>query len=91
MKTIDIIDIQTFPQLKNITALYWLLYKQNTIKMKNVNYILAVILIVLWVIGFFTHFGGHSIHLLLVGAFTLILINVINDDSTNSPEQNINH
>ncbi|MBA3683381.1 MAG: lmo0937 family membrane protein [Bacteroidetes bacterium] len=59
--------------------------------MKNLNYIIALILIILWVMGFFTHIAGFSIHFLLIGAFTLILINVINDDIDNSPQQNINH
>jgi hypothetical protein len=45
--------------------------------MKHLNYILAVILTVLWVIGFFTHVAGYAIHLLLLGALTLILLNVI--------------
>lgn len=59
--------------------------------MKNLNYIIALTLIILWVIGFFTHIAGLSIHFLLIGAFTLILINVINDDVDNSQQKNINH
>ncbi len=59
--------------------------------MKNLNYIIALILIIAWVVGFFTHIAGLSIHFLLIGAFTLILINVINDDIDNSPQKNINN
>lgn len=59
--------------------------------MKNLNYIIALILIILWVVVFFTHIGGLSVHFLLIGAFTLILINVISDDTDNSPQQNINN
>ncbi|MBL7912738.1 MAG: lmo0937 family membrane protein [Bacteroidia bacterium] len=56
--------------------------------MKNVNYILALILIILWVVGFFTHFIGHPIHLLLIGALTLIFINVLRDDNNNTTQYN---
>ncbi len=45
--------------------------------MKYLNYILSVILTVLWVIGFFTHVAGYAVHLLLLAALTLILVNVI--------------
>ncbi len=59
--------------------------------MKNLNYIIALILTVLWVVGFFTHVAGLSIHFLLAGAFTLILINVIDDDINKSSEKNTNN
>ena len=58
--------------------------------MKNIIYIIAVILIIFWVVGFFTHLAGFSIHALLFGALALILINVIQDDhnitNNNTPE-----
>jgi len=53
---------------------------------KNINYILSLILIVLWVVGFFTHVIGYPIHFLLVGALTLIFINVLHDDGNNTTE-----
>lgn len=86
-ESVDIIETYAFPHIFFKTALDWQIHVYNTLTMKNLNYILSVILIALWVIGFFTHFGGYSIHFLLVGAFTLILINVINDDKNNSPDR----
>jgi hypothetical protein len=59
--------------------------------MKKINYPLAIILIVFWVIGFFKHLGGASIHLLLIGSLALIFINVISSDKSNSAEKNINN
>ncbi len=54
--------------------------------MKNFNYILAVIFIILWVVGFFTHLAGSYVHLLLVAAFILILLNIFNEDNSNRTE-----
>lgn len=45
--------------------------------MRNVLYILAVILIIIWAIGSFAyHVGSALIHLLLVVALVAILVNV---------------
>ncbi|MBV9104345.1 MAG: lmo0937 family membrane protein [Candidatus Eremiobacteraeota bacterium] len=38
---------------------------------------IIVILFVLWLIGFVVHFGGGLIHLLLVIAVILIIVNLI--------------
>lgn len=38
---------------------------------------IAIILVVLWALGFFTHVAGGLIHLLLVIAVVLIIFNVI--------------
>ena len=40
-------------------------------------WILFVILLVLWLLGFSFNVAGGLIHLLLVGAFLLLLINVL--------------
>ncbi len=38
---------------------------------------IVVILVVLWLLGFLTHIGGGLIHLLLVIAVIVIIINLI--------------
>ena len=38
---------------------------------------IALVLIVLWLLGFLTHFGGGLIHLLLVIAVIVLLIRII--------------
>ncbi len=45
--------------------------------MKNLLYIIAVILIIGWLIGFFAYSAGGIIHILLVLAVIAILLNVI--------------
>jgi Family of unknown function (DUF5670) len=45
--------------------------------MGNLLYIIAVILIIGWAIGFFGYAAGGAIHLLLVIAIVLILLKVI--------------
>ena len=52
--------------------------------LKNINYIVAIILTILWSIGFFAHLAGDSVHFLFVGALVLILFNVISEDHQNS-------
>lgn len=48
--------------------------------MKNALYILAVILIILWLLGSFAyHIGSAFIHLLLVAAIVVVVINVFNN------------
>lgn len=47
--------------------------------MRNILYVFAVVLIVLWLLGGFAyHIGGAFIHLLLVAAVVVILINLFN-------------
>ena len=46
-------------------------------KMGNILYVLAVILIIGWLIGFFAFNAGSIIHLLLVIAVIAILLRVI--------------
>jgi hypothetical protein len=45
--------------------------------MNNLLYILAVILIIAWAIGFFAYSAGGLIHVLLVIAVVAILLRVI--------------
>ncbi|CAN5191712.1 hypothetical protein BH11BAC6_BH11BAC6_08070 [soil metagenome] len=45
--------------------------------MSNLLYIIAVILIIGWAIGFFAYAAGGIIHILLVIAVIAIIINVI--------------
>ena len=50
--------------------------------MGNILYIVAVILIISWVIGFFAYSAGGIIHVLLVIAIISILIKVIGGKKT---------
>ena len=45
--------------------------------MKNLLYIIAVILVLGWAIGFFAYSAGAVIHLLLIIAIIAILLNFI--------------
>jgi hypothetical protein len=45
--------------------------------MSNLLYIIAVILIIGWIFGFFVYSAGGLIHILLVIAVVAILLNVI--------------
>lgn len=56
-----------------------------------VNYIVSILFIILWAIGFFTHLGGTPIHFLLIGAFTLILINILTNHHNNNPNSKNKH
>jgi len=52
--------------------------------MENLLYILAVIFIIAWALGFFVYSVGAVIHLLLVLAIIAILIRVIRGSSGSS-------
>ena len=45
--------------------------------MSNLLYIIAVVLVIIWAIGFFAYAVGGIIHILLVLAIILILLKVI--------------
>lgn len=45
--------------------------------MRNILYIIAVILLIGWAIGFFAYSLGSVIHILLVIAIIVILLNII--------------
>ena len=48
--------------------------------MGNLLYLVAVILIIFWLIGFFAYSAGAIIHILLVIAVVAILLRVIQGD-----------
>jgi hypothetical protein len=48
--------------------------------MNNLLYIIAVILIICWAIGFFAYSAGSIIHVLLVIAIIAIILRVIRGD-----------
>ena len=52
--------------------------------MSNLLYIIAVILIILWAIGYFTYGIGAVIHILLVIAIIAILLRIIQGDGISS-------
>ena len=45
--------------------------------MANVTYILAGVLLVIWMVGFFGFHAGNPIHLLLALAMLIVLANII--------------
>lgn len=52
--------------------------------MGNLLYLIAVILVISWAIGFLAYGAGSLIHLLLVIAVVAILLRVIKGGKTNS-------
>lgn len=48
--------------------------------MGNLLYIIAVVLIILWAIGYFGFSAGYVIHILLVIALVSILLRIIQGD-----------
>lgn len=55
----------------------YLIFKLKIIVMGNLLYVVAVILIIGWALGFFVYSAGSIIHLLLVIAIVAILLRVI--------------
>lgn len=49
--------------------------------MSSILYVLAVILVIGWAVGFFAYSAGSLIHLLLVIAVIAVLLNVIRGTS----------
>ncbi|MHB1550191.1 MAG: lmo0937 family membrane protein [Vulcanimicrobiaceae bacterium] len=45
--------------------------------MGNLLWTIIVVLFVLWILGFALHFGGGLIHILLVIAIILIIVNLL--------------
>ena len=45
--------------------------------MRSILYVIAVILVIGWAIGFFAYSAGSIIHILLVFAIIVILLNII--------------
>jgi hypothetical protein len=48
--------------------------------MTVLNYILAILLTVFWAVGFFSHLADDYIHLFLITAFVLMLLNIFRHD-----------
>lgn len=57
------------------------MFNLNNIAMNSLLYILAVILIIGWAVGFFAYSAGGVIHILLVIAIVAVLLNVIRGSS----------
>jgi hypothetical protein len=55
----------------------FLLY-EKTIVMRSILYLIAVILVIGWLVGFFAYSLGGLIHILLVLAIISLLLGVIN-------------
>jgi hypothetical protein len=58
----------------------WFFFKQSKLKtiiMGNLLYLIAVVLIISWAIGFFAYGTGGIIHILLVIAVIAVLMRVI--------------
>jgi len=51
--------------------------QNNKLNMGNILYLIAVILVIAWLIGFFGYAAGGLIHLLLVLAVVSILLKII--------------
>lgn len=49
--------------------------------MQNLLYLIAVVLIILWALGFFIYSAGNLIHILLVIAVVAILLRLIKGKS----------
>jgi hypothetical protein len=54
--------------------------KTKKYDMSNLLYLIAVILIIGWVLGFFVYSAGSIIHILLVIAIVAILFRIIRGD-----------
>lgn len=63
-----------------ITINYYLTHKLKI--MRSILYILALILIIGWAVGFFGYSVGYLIHILLVMAIISLLIGLIRGDRT---------
>ncbi|CCF82842.1 lmo0937 family membrane protein [Nitrolancea hollandica] len=50
--------------------------------LSSILWALIVILVVVWLLGFLAHIGGGLIHLLLVIALVVLVVNLINGRST---------
>jgi hypothetical protein len=51
--------------------------------MRNLLYVIAVVLIVIWAVGFIGYHVGWLIHILLVIAIVSVLLNIIKGSSRN--------
>lgn len=49
----------------------------TTITMGNLLYLFAVVLVILWLVGYYGFNAGEFIHLLIVIAFVVVLLRII--------------
>lgn len=56
--------------------------KKGTTIMARILWIVLVVLLVLWLVGFLTHVAGSLIHILLVVALVVLVINLITGRKT---------
>lgn len=63
-------------------VVFYTLNDQTNNLMRNILYIVAVILIIGWLIGYFAFSAGSLIHALLVIAIIAILFNLISGNRT---------
>ena len=76
-------DFRAGSILYSISRLYkYINYFKSTF-MGNLLYIIAVILVIAWAIGFFGYHAGGIIHILLVIAIVAVLLKVIGDPLIN--------
>ncbi len=45
--------------------------------MRSILYLIAVVLVIMWILGFANNYGGNLIHILLVIAIIAVLLGVI--------------
>jgi hypothetical protein len=45
--------------------------------MRSILYLIAVVLVILWLLGFMNNYGGNLIHILLVIAVIAVLLGII--------------
>jgi len=50
---------------------------KNFTKMRSILYLIAVVLVILWILGFANNYGGSLIHILLVIAVIAVLLGII--------------
>ena len=66
------------PLYINRTIISW--FTKYSTEMKNSLYVLSIILVIAWVIGYYGTNIGDIIHILLVMAVIALIIRVINDE-----------
>jgi hypothetical protein len=76
----DQVDVELFihGQYRTPAAGTVFLLFEKTINMRSILYLIAVILVIGWLVGFFAYSLGGLIHILLVLAIISLLLGVIN-------------
>jgi len=73
----DAVFVPDMPSLKSDLVSLNLGKEASMAGLANLIWTLIVILVVLWLLGFLLHVGGALIHLLLVVAVVLLIINLL--------------